>query len=70
MASGEPSERRRLAPVISTLLHFTPREVRSVEESLQRAERGETQIDQALTDISSSLESWLGLGSSFFRGNS
>lgn len=67
MASVEDSERKRLCPVIATILNFTPREKAAVEENLMRIDRNDHKLDQALTDIGSSLETWFGIKpSSFF----
>lgn len=62
MSTSEVSERRRLGPVIATILNFTAKERSEVEESLLRMEKGDNQLDHALTE----LGSWLGVGSSFF----
>eukprot|EP00981_Chlorochromonas_danica_P006329 scaffold1365_cov163-Ochromonas_danica.AAC.19 len=65
MSSTESSERKRLYPVIGTILNFTPRERSAVEEAMVRWESE----DSALTELGSSIESWFGINpSSIFGG--
>lgn len=65
MSSTESSERKRLYPVIGTILNFTPRERSAVEEAMVKWESE----DSALTELGSSIESWFGINpSSIFGG--
>ena len=56
------SEKKRLYKVIATILNFTHKEIKAIEESLQEESNANPgdQIQHAITSISSSLDYWFG----------
>ncbi len=60
LSTNETSERRRLFRVIGTILNFTAKELKEIEDCLNEAEQASTQVNQALSTIGSSLEGWFG----------
>ncbi|RYG69017.1 hypothetical protein EON64_03805 [archaeon] len=73
MASSSASERQRLAPVISTILNFTSSERHQIEElhrPTSNTRDGSSLLgDNTLSDIGSSLESWLGINPNSLFGS-
>jgi hypothetical protein len=72
LISSNSSEKQRLAPVIATVLNFTPKEKSTVEEALTQESKASLAIDQTiLSDLNSSFENWLGFSpADVFGGNS
>lgn len=73
MASSNASEKQRLAPVISTILNFTSSERHQIEElhrpTSSGRDAGSLLSDNTLSDIGSSLESWLGINPNSLFGS-
>jgi hypothetical protein len=57
MSSSEGSERRRLFRVIGTILNFTARELKEIENNINLSEQNGNQV---ISSIGSSLEGWFG----------
>lgn len=53
MTTNEISERRRLYPVICTVLKLTSQEIAAVEKAIARSDPAEYELDSTLSTISS-----------------
>lgn len=51
MSSSDLSEKKRLYPVISTILKLTPNEVKAVEHALRMSEQRENELQNTLNNI-------------------
>lgn len=70
MSSTDFSERRRLYPVISTVLKFTSQEMKAVEAAFREAEARDNELQDTISTIGSFATSLWGTAASTILGGS